>query len=111
MGLVVVIVAGIIIYQLYFSYAAIISHRPAALIEYVDIVDSGSSAILAMNIKNSGNVPITGIRIEGDGINIEKMGLSIPPGRLYGARRGSARAAGAERSRRKRRGREPSRSA
>jgi len=58
-GLIVTIVAGILLAQLYFSYAATISARPAANIEYVDLVtDSAGNGILAVNIKNTGNVPI-----------------------------------------------------
>jgi len=59
-GLIVTIVAGILLAQLYFSYAATISARPAANIEYADLVVSGTTGILALNIKNIGNVPITG---------------------------------------------------
>ena len=57
-GLVVTIVAGILLAQLYFSYAATISARPAANIEYIDAIDSGTSDYLVINIKNVGNVPI-----------------------------------------------------
>ena len=58
-GLVVTVVAGILLAQLYFGYAASISARPAANIEYVDlVVGSGGTGILAMNIKNMGNVQI-----------------------------------------------------
>ncbi|MEM4883639.1 MAG: hypothetical protein QXK53_06335, partial [Nitrososphaerota archaeon] len=83
-GILVVIVAGILISQLYFGYSASLSHRPAALIEYVDLVRGGSGATLVINIKNAGNVPITGIRIAGDGVSIEKTGLTISPGGVYG---------------------------
>jgi len=65
-GLVVTIVAGILLAQLYFSYAAIISARPAANIEYVDLVrTSGGGAILALNIKNIGNQPINSVSVRG----------------------------------------------
>jgi len=37
-GLIVTIVAGILLAQLYFSYAATISARPAANVEYVDLI-------------------------------------------------------------------------
>jgi len=63
-GLVVTVVAGILLAQLYFSYAATISTRPAANIEYVDLVQAGATqAILALNIKNMGNQPIDKIII------------------------------------------------
>ena len=57
-GLVVTVVAGILLAQLYFNYATSVSARPAANIEYVDLVVSDNTGILAMNIKNMGNVPI-----------------------------------------------------
>jgi len=63
-GLIVTIVAGILLAQLYFSYAATISARPAANVEYVDAVSDGSTAILVVNLKNTGNVPIANIGIE-----------------------------------------------
>ncbi|MEM4021597.1 MAG: hypothetical protein QXI18_04430, partial [Nitrososphaerota archaeon] len=44
----------------------------------------GSVATLVINIKNAGNVPITGIRIAGGGVSIEKTGLTISPGMVYG---------------------------
>jgi len=83
-GILIVIVAGILISQLYLGYSASLSHRPAAIIEYVDVVRGGSVATLVINIKNAGNVPITGIRIAGDGVSIEKTGLTISPGGVYG---------------------------
>jgi len=57
-GLVVTIVAGILLAQLYFSYAATISKRPAANVEYVDLVTSDGTSVLAVSIKNMGNVEI-----------------------------------------------------
>lgn len=57
-GLVVTIVAGILLAQLYFSYAATLSARPGVNLEYVDAVDNGENDILAINLKNVGNVPI-----------------------------------------------------
>jgi len=58
-GLIVTIVAGILLAQLYFSYATSISARPAANIEYIDlVVDEDGNGILVVNIKNIGNVPI-----------------------------------------------------
>ena len=64
-GLIVTIVAGILLAQLYFSYAATISARPAANIEYVDLVtDSSGNGVLAINIKNAGNVPIDASAID-----------------------------------------------
>ena len=66
-GLIVTIVAGILLAQLYFSYAATISARPAANIEYVDlVVDSGGNGHLVINIKNTGNVPIDNTTITSD---------------------------------------------
>ena len=66
-GLIVTIVAGILLAQLYFSYAATISARPAANIEYIDlVVDSGGNGHLVINIKNTGNVPIDNTTITSD---------------------------------------------
>ncbi|MCD6312336.1 MAG: hypothetical protein J7L79_00800 [Thaumarchaeota archaeon] len=62
-GLIVTIVAGILLAQLYFSYAATISARPAANIEYSELIVSDGSGILALNIKNVGNVPINSITV------------------------------------------------
>jgi len=64
-GLIVTIVAGILLAQLYFSYAATISARPAANIEYSDLVVSDNTGILTINIKNIGNIPITAITATG----------------------------------------------
>ena len=68
-GLIVTIVAGILLAQLYFSYAATISARPAANIEYVDLIEAGDSDILTLNVKNTGNVPINGTYITDSGIS------------------------------------------
>ncbi|MEM2189763.1 MAG: hypothetical protein QXG35_10630 [Nitrososphaerota archaeon] len=57
-GLVVTIVAGILLAQLYFSYAATLSARPGVNLEYVDAVEGGTNDILVLNLKNVGNVPI-----------------------------------------------------
>ena len=58
-GLVVTIVAGILLAQLYFSYAATLSARPGVNLEYVDAVEGGNdNDILVLNLKNVGNVPI-----------------------------------------------------
>jgi len=59
-GLIVTIVAGILLAQLYFSYAATISARPAANIEYSDLVvpTGGTTGTLVVSIKNTGNVHI-----------------------------------------------------
>jgi len=83
-GLVVTIVAGILLAQLYFSYAATLSARPAANVEYVDaVVGAGGTGTLTINIKNIGNVPINGGTIAGD--NISSCSLSgIPPGGVRG---------------------------
>jgi len=81
-GLIVTIVAGILLAQLYFSYAATISARPAANIEYVDLVTDGTD-ILVINIKNTGNVPIDSItapNIEGSNCTGGSVDVSIPPG-------------------------------
>ena len=64
-GLIVTIVAGILLAQLYFSYAATISARPAANVEYADAIASSSGGgALVVNIKNIGNIPITSIVID-----------------------------------------------
>ena len=80
-GLVVTVVAGILLAQLYFSYAATISKRPAANVEYIDLVKSDSTGILVVNIKNMGNVEIDSISIsegsEGAGCTTR---TSVPPG-------------------------------
>ena len=82
-GLIVTIVAGILLAQLYFSYAATISARPAANIEYVDLVADGTD-ILVINIKNTGNVPIDSITAPniGGGSNCTggSVDISILPG-------------------------------
>ena len=86
-GLVVTIVAGILLAQLYFSYAATISARPAANIEYVDAVEvSDGDDILAINIKNTGNVPIIGITVSSNAISgdCSATGISLEPGETYG---------------------------
>jgi len=80
-GLIVTIVAGILLAQLYFSYAATISARPAANIEYVDLVADGTD-ILVINIKNTGNVPIDNITAPDVGGNCtgKIVDVNIPPG-------------------------------
>jgi hypothetical protein len=83
-GLVVTIVAGILLAQLYFSYAATISARPAANIEYVDLVrTSGGGAILALNIKNIGNQPISSVSVKsstGSSPTCDTDGTALPGG-------------------------------
>jgi hypothetical protein len=80
-GLVVTVVAGILLAQLYFSYAATISARPAANIEYVDLVQAGATqAILALNIKNMGNQPINRIIISDPATTYTTISTTIPPG-------------------------------
>jgi len=99
-GLIVTIVAGILLAQLYFSYAATISTRPSANIEYLDLI-ADTTDILVINVKNTGNVPIdttktensnnwcTNIDIKGSGdpgdvISITCSGnLGVSPGDLY----------------------------
>ena len=91
-GLVVTIIAGILLAQLYFSYAATISARPAANIEYVDAVEvSDGNDILAINIKNTGNVPITGITVTSDALSGGSCSATdisvdnpLEPGATYG---------------------------
>ena len=63
-GLIVTIVAGIILAQLYLSYAEIVASRPAVIVEYTDLVENRESDILVINLKNSGNVPVAGVQIE-----------------------------------------------
>jgi len=87
-GLVVTVVAGILLAQLYFSYAATISARPAANVEYVDlVVPVGSTkGILAINIKNMGSVEITNIEVTGGGVSgcSSTFTSKIPPGGVAG---------------------------
>ncbi|RLF99485.1 MAG: hypothetical protein DRN47_03470 [Candidatus Wolframiiraptor sp.] len=78
-GLIVTIVAGILLAQLYFSYAATISARPAANIEYIDlVVDSGGNGHLVINIKNTGNVPIDNTTITSDLCSLTVNGPGTP---------------------------------
>ena len=68
-GLIIVIVAGILLSQLYFSYTATISHRPACSVEYVDLVaQPGGSGTLVINLKNTGNVRIVWLWLDGSNI-------------------------------------------
>jgi len=85
-GLIVTIVAGILLAQLYFSYAATISARPAANVEYVDAVSDGSTAILVVNLKNTGNVPIANIGIElvDQNSNCTESTATVDPGETVG---------------------------
>ena len=88
-GLVVTIVAGILLAQLYFSYAATISARPAANVEYVDLVVSDGTAILTLNIKNMGNVEIHNVavydRVDGDSLDCTIAGSTpVPAGGTVG---------------------------
>ncbi|MEM1809219.1 MAG: hypothetical protein QXL31_07540 [Thermosphaera sp.] len=80
-GLVVTIVAGTLLAQLYFSYAATLSARPAANVEYVDLVADGNG-VLAINIKNVGNVRITGLSVTG--ANCNGGTVDVPPGGTVG---------------------------
>ncbi|MEM3921782.1 MAG: hypothetical protein QXG25_02730 [Nitrososphaerota archaeon] len=84
-GLVVTIVAGILLAQLYFSYAATLSARPAVNIEYVDVVEGGRSDILVINLKNVGNVPVDTtqqitIRIGNNQYSVTPSGSGSPGG-------------------------------
>jgi len=86
-GLIVTIVAGILLAQLYFSYAATLSQRPAANVEYVDLVVTGTNTVtLVLNIKNTGNVPIIEVHVKGKGIGDSANGCqsseTIPSGRV-----------------------------
>ena len=82
-GLVVTVVAGILLAQLYFSYAATISARPAANVEYVDLVtDEATTSYLVINIKNMGQVNITNVRVDGSPCSIPAGG--VPPGGTAG---------------------------
>ncbi|MEM4021595.1 MAG: hypothetical protein QXI18_04420 [Nitrososphaerota archaeon] len=84
-GLVVTIVAGILLAQLYFSYAATLSARPAANVEYVDAVAGAEgTGTLTINIKNIGNVPINGGTIAGNKISPCNIPSGIPPGGVRG---------------------------
>jgi len=85
-GLVVTIVAGILLAQLYFSYAATVSSRPAANVEYIDLIENNDNDILVINIKNTGNTPIEKIYISGSGVSSDVCstspanGTNIQPG-------------------------------
>jgi len=84
-GLIVTIVAGILLAQLYFSYAATLSQRPAANVEYVDLVVTGTNTgTLVLNIKNTGNVPITEVHVKGIGDSASgcQSSETIPSGRV-----------------------------
>lgn len=68
-GLIIVIVAGILLSQLYFGYASTVSHRPACSVEYVDLVaQPGGSGTLVINLKNTGNVRIVWLWLDGSNI-------------------------------------------
>ncbi len=81
-GLVVTIVAGILLAQLYFSYAATISTRPAANVEYIDLVYSGGgSGILVINVKNMGGLRIMTLDVTDTGISgCTPQGVPTPAG-------------------------------
>ena len=81
-GLVVTVVAGILLAQLYLSYAATISARPAANIEYVDLVTNGTKSYLVINIKNMGQVNITNVQV--DTKTCGDTALKVPPGGTTG---------------------------
>jgi len=82
-GLVVTVVAGILLAQLYFSYAATISARPAANVEYIDLVTSGTQSFLVINIKNMGQVKINAVNIDTTPCN-NFPSDGIPPGGTVG---------------------------
>jgi len=81
-GLVVTIVAGVLLAQLYFGYAATISTRPAANIEYVDLVENGANDVLVIDVKNTGNVRIVGysFQTEPGTCTPTPSQFQIPPG-------------------------------
>jgi len=83
-GLVVTIVAGILLAQLYFSYAAAVSSRPSITVEYVDLTGSpGGSGTLVVNVKNTGNVPVTTLEIDPDPANQgDEISCNLPDGSL-----------------------------
>ena len=81
-GLIVTIVAGILLAQLYFSYAGTISARPAANVEYVDLIEAGDHDILVVNVKNIGNVPIDSAILKGTGCNEQYSG-TVQPGATF----------------------------
>ena len=83
-GLVVTIVAGILLAQLYFSYASTMSIRPAANIEYVDVVTDGTTSILAISIKNMGNVPIANVIVQRGTQQVCSITSEIPVGGVAG---------------------------
>ena len=68
-GLIVTIVAGVLLAQLYFSYSSTISARPSASIEYIDLVHKGGGeGVLVINVKNVGNVRIIRLWLYGSNI-------------------------------------------
>jgi hypothetical protein len=81
-GLVVTIVAGILLAQLYFSYAATLSSRPAANVEYVDLVvpTGGTSGTLVISIKNTGNIYIQSGNVKKDSTTLDCTIPKIYPG-------------------------------
>ena len=82
-GLVVTVVAGILLAQLYFSYAATLSSRPAANIEYADLVvpTGGTSGTLVISIKNTGNIYIRSGNVKRDSTILSDCSIStIYPG-------------------------------
>jgi len=86
-GLIVTIVAGILLAQLYFSYAGTISARPAANIEYVDLIEAGTNDILVVNVKNIGNVPINHATLKGtlkgEDCYVTYTGPNVQPGATF----------------------------
>jgi len=84
-GLVITVVAGILLAQLYFSYAGTISTRPAANVEYIDLVTDGSTSVLAVSIKNMGNAKITDFTVyDSGGTAVCSYTSEIPPGGVGG---------------------------
>ena len=83
-GLVVTVVAGILLAQLYFSYAATISARPAANVEYIDLVTNGTNSYLVINIKNMGQVAIMKVSVDDRTTTCSIPDESVPPGGTVG---------------------------
>ena len=82
-GLVVTVVAGILLAQLYFSYAATISARPAANIEYIDLIEGDANDVLVVNVKNTGNVPITSAMLKGSTGACDTFSGNVRPGATF----------------------------
>jgi len=77
-------VAGILLSPIYISYSSLVSHRPALMVEYVDVLDAGDHVLIAVNVKNIGNVEVGRAAVKSsDGGVVCEIG-SIPPGGVGG---------------------------